>query len=70
MRPGMSDGRCFTSYLSSGILNENIQKEFKVVSGPDFRTYLQQNGKNIMNEFKKMSVEQDVELKKIGDIKK
>lgn len=65
----MSDGRCFTSYLSSGILNENMQKEFNVASGPSFRVYLQQNGKNIMNEFKNMSMEQDVELKKTGDIK-
>lgn len=65
----MSDGRCFTSYIANGILNENMQKEFNVASGPGFRSYLQQNGKNVMDEFKKMSVEQEVELKKTIDSK-
>jgi hypothetical protein len=60
-RPGMSDGRCFTTYLPSGILNAQMQKQFSVGTGPQYRTFLQENAQKIKEEMRKMSVSQSGE---------
>lgn len=50
--PGMSDGRCFTSFISSCQLNENIKLKTKTVSNNEYRHFLQENAEQIMNDFK------------------
>tara|TARA_Y100000389_G_C17469730_1_gene529214 strand:- start:7130 stop:7351 length:222 start_codon:yes stop_codon:yes gene_type:complete len=64
-RPGMADGRCFTTYLPSGILNAQMQKQFSVNTGPQYRTFLQENAQQIKEEMRKMSIVQsgDSEMK-------
>jgi hypothetical protein len=64
-RPGMADGRCFTTYLPSGILNAQMQKQFNVGTGPQYRTFLQENAQQIKEEMRKMSIVQsgDSEMK-------
>lgn len=62
-RPGMADGRYFTSYLPSGILNTHIQEHYKIVSGSQYRAFLQQNAKSVKDAMKKLSISQDIILK-------
>jgi len=57
-RPGMADGRCFTTYLPSGILNAQMQKQFSVGTGPQYRAFLQENAQQIKEEMRKMSIHQ------------
>ena len=57
-RPGMADGRCFTTYLPSGILNAQMQKQFSVGTGPQYRKFLQENAQQIKEEMRKMSIVQ------------
>ena len=54
-RPGMSDARAFTTYISNGMLNKNIQTNYKVNSGQAYRTFLQTNSKNIMKDMKDLA---------------
>ena len=49
-RPGMSDGRQFTSYISSTQLNDNIQRRNNVGSDASYRHYLQNNGVNLIKQ--------------------
>ena len=39
----MSDGRAFTSYVSSCQLNINIQKQNKIINDAQYREFLQKN---------------------------
>lgn len=50
-RPGMSDSRCFTSYISSCQFNENIQNMNKLNTDAEYRVFLQKNAEKIMNSF-------------------
>ena len=50
--PGMSDGRCFTSYISSCQLNENIKTKNTKERNNDYRMFLQENAEQIMSDFK------------------
>lgn len=45
--PGMSDGRCFTSYQTSCDFNRNLMNENKVEPN-QYKSYLQQNATSIM----------------------
>ena len=45
--PGMSDGRCFTSYQTSCDFNRNLMNENKVEPS-QYKSYLQQNATSIM----------------------
>jgi len=62
-RPGMADGRCFTTYLPSGILNAQMQKQFSMGTGPQYRAFLQENAQKIKEEMRKMSIVQSGESK-------
>ena len=42
-RPGMSDSRCFTSYVSSCQFNENIQSLNNIKTDAEYRLFLQKN---------------------------
>ena len=43
MRPGMSDGRSFTSYVSSCQMNAEIQKKYNLSNDTKYREFLQKN---------------------------
>ena len=43
MRPGMSDGRAFTSYVSSCQLNENIKESNNIQTDSAYRQFLQKS---------------------------
>ena len=47
VRPGMSDGRQFTSYSSS--CQDNNEKR-KSMSSAEYRKFLQENGSKIMQQ--------------------
>ena len=51
MRPGMSDGRCFTTYIPNFELNVNMQKANGVTNNRDWRLYVQKNGEQIKEDF-------------------
>jgi len=64
-RPGMSDARCFTSYISNGMLNKNMQDNYKVSTGQEYRTFLQNNSQDVMKDMKELAqTETGLELKK------
>ncbi len=52
-RPGMSDGRAFTSYIPNCQLNNNIQIQNKIVNNKDYRSFIQHNGDQLMKDFSK-----------------
>ena len=53
VRPGMSDGRLLTSYVSSCELNMHMQQQSKSKSSAEYRKFLQENATEIMNSFMK-----------------
>lgn len=50
-RPGMADGRVFTSYIPNCELNNNIQRVNNISNNKDYRRYIQSNGEKLMNDF-------------------
>ena len=48
MRPGMSDGRAFTNYLSNCQMNSIIQEKNNISNDAAYRKFLQENAKAIM----------------------
>lgn len=59
--PGMSDGRCFTSFIPNCQMNEFFKNKYSSASNNDYRQYLQENAINIMNEFKHTCENETVE---------
>ena len=53
-RPGMSDARCFTTYIPSSQLNINIQNRNQIDSSNAYRMFLQNNGNKLMQDFGKI----------------
>lgn len=51
--PGMSDGRCFTTYMSNCELNKRIMTSSNT-SNNDYRAYLQQNAETLMQNTNKV----------------
>tara|TARA_B110001450_G_scaffold254282_1_gene279345 strand:+ start:687 stop:905 length:219 start_codon:yes stop_codon:yes gene_type:complete len=51
--PGMSDGRCFTTYISSCQLNSNMMNE-KQMSNNEYRRFLQENALDLMKNTEKV----------------
>jgi hypothetical protein len=51
----MADGRCFTTYIPSCVLNSNIQKEFDIQNSSDYRAFLQKNALEIMKGMQDLS---------------
>ena len=50
-RPGMSDGRVFTNYSSNCELNMNVQNNTQSTNNVEYKKYIQQNAKQIMEKF-------------------
>ena len=55
-RPGMSDGRCFTSYSSNCELNRKMMKQHNITNNNEYRRFLQENGDSIIREQSKVCV--------------
>lgn len=49
-RPGMSDGRCFTSYTSNCELNKKMMREDNITNNNDYRRFLQENADSIIKK--------------------
>ena len=47
-RPGMSDGRLFTSYVPSCMLNQQLQKSSDTETNAAYRQFLQKNASDVM----------------------
>ena len=58
MRPGMSDGRAFTSYIPNCQMNTNIQSKNEIKSDAEYRAFLQQNAEQIMSNMTTICSEQ------------
>jgi hypothetical protein len=56
MRPGMSDGRCFTTYLPNAQMDANIQESNSISSNHAYRTFLQTNAVKFMEDMDKMCI--------------
>lgn len=56
-RFAMADGRCFTTNLSSTILNDSVSKQagVDVADGHRFRSFLMENAEKIMQSMSKPS---------------
>ena len=48
----MSDGRCFTSFISNCQLNENIKARNKLNTNNEYRKFLQENSEQLLNDFR------------------
>ena len=55
-RPGMSDGRCFTSYISNCELNRQMMQSNNVNNNNQYRRFLQENSDSIIREQSKICV--------------
>ena len=47
-RPGMADGRCFTSYEPNCKLNKDYMNKKQITTNNEYRRFLQQNSEYIM----------------------
>lgn len=54
-RPGMSDGRAFTSYVPNCEYNFNIQKTYDIKSNNEYREFLQQNASEVKQQMRTFS---------------
>jgi len=50
-RPGMQDGRAFTTYLPNCQLNNTIQSDKGFLNNVEYKQYIQQNSSSIMQSF-------------------
>jgi len=48
INPAMSDGRAFTSYVSSGLYNNDLERKFGVTNDTEYRAFLQNNSEKVM----------------------
>ena len=55
----MSDGRHFTSYVDSDVVNQYIRHANKIKTSNDFRQYLQANGASIINKEREFNVKKN-----------
>lgn len=54
MRPGMSDGRCFTSYIPNSQMDNNFQQKNDIISNNEYRSFLQNNAETFMEDMTEM----------------
>lgn len=54
MRPGMADGRCFTSYIPNSQMDANFQKSNDIRSNNEYRSFLQKNAEQFMTKMTEM----------------
>lgn len=50
-RPGMADGRAFTSYSTNCQMNNIIQTTNGFSNNVDYKQYIQSNAQNVMDMF-------------------
>jgi hypothetical protein len=55
--PGMSDGRCFTTYTANCLYNANIMNKLKLTDNNMYRKYLQENTSEILSAYEKVCTE-------------
>lgn len=48
INPAMSDGRAFTSYVSSGLYNQELERKFGIKDDNAYRAFLQNNSEKVM----------------------
>ena len=48
INPAMSDGRAFTSYVSSGLYNQELERKFGIMDDNAYRAFLQNNSEKVM----------------------
>lgn len=63
VRPGMSDGRCFTDYMPSCQSNAMLMKTMKIDDNNAFRKHLQDNAIQFMKTSQKSCMNQFIPLK-------
>lgn len=56
IKPALSDGRCFTSYLASCQYDQVLQNKFGQATEPAFRSFLQANAMAAQAETRKLHV--------------
>lgn len=56
LMPALSDGRSFTTYLSSGLLEEGLQRQLRLVNENQYRAYLQSNPAKIADTLRRLSL--------------
>lgn len=54
--PAQADGRAFTSYVSSGQLEQMVQRKYNIHDELQYRLFLQRHGALVANENRKMYV--------------
>ncbi len=58
----MSDGREFTDYNASCILNNMLQKKYNLNNSHQFRQFLQQNAEKVMQDLAQCEPKRDCAL--------
>lgn len=58
----MSDGRCFTSYISNCQMNDNIRLRNEIKNDHQYRMFLQSNAKSLMEAQSNMCFADDHKL--------
>jgi hypothetical protein len=48
INPAMSDGRAFTSYVSSGLYDQDLGRKFGITDDTAYRAFLQNNSEKVM----------------------
>ena len=61
-RPGMNDGRCFTSYMPNDILNSQIKQKLNIKTDHEYRKYLQNNAETIMKNMSKVCFSDETKI--------
>ena len=58
-RPGMCDGRCFTTYIPNEALDSNIKKKNSIQKDSTYRNFIQHNANPLMHNLANISFSQD-----------
>tara|TARA_Y100000816_G_C25926587_1_gene483159 strand:+ start:586 stop:825 length:240 start_codon:yes stop_codon:yes gene_type:complete len=56
-KPGMSDGRVFTTFIPNCKYNDMIKEKYKKMNNNEYRIFLQENAEKVMNDMKTMSMQ-------------
>lgn len=63
----MSDGREFTDYNAACLLNEMIQKKYKITNSHQYRQFLQQNSDDVRKALADCDTKRDCKVCPICD---
>ena len=61
-RPGMADGRCFTTYIPNCQLNNNIQNRNNIQSNNEYRLFLQTNASEFIEQLQKVCISDETKI--------